>query len=390
MSLTDLQIKRLKVPERGQKTYYDPSLRGFGVRVSQGGTKTFVVLFGPDRRRRSLGRYPDISLAEARVLAKQAQLDIALEALHPKVSVPKLTFPIARTKFLSDCETRTKPHTVGEYRRLLNRHFDFEQEISALTRRDIGSAIDSIKKPSEQHHAYVAIRTMLNWCVKRGFLNASPVPPMTFRARARERVLSEQELALVWDRAEHFGYPYGAIVQLLILTGQRKGEVVGLRASWISDDRIVYPSEFVKNQRSHTVPLGRRALDLIAALPGQADVLFPSRLDDEKPFNGFSKCKAAFDQDLEVEPYTLHDLRRTFSSNMARLGTPIHVTERILNHVSGTISGVAAVYNRHAYIEEMQSAFAAYEAYLTDVLAKHSILDRHSDPANLTAPRGIC
>jgi integrase len=148
--------------------------------------------------------------------------------------------------------------------------------------------------------------------------------------------------------------------------------VVGLRRSWIADQRIVYPSEFVKNQRSHTVPLGQRAQSLTDALPRKSDLYFPSRFEDKEPFNGFSKCKAAFDQDIEVEPYTLHDLRRTFSSTMAKLGTPIHVTERILNHVSGTISGVAAVYNRYAYIDEMREAFAAYEDYLADVLIKYA------------------
>lgn len=373
MSLTDLQIKRLKAPETGQKTYYDNALPGFGVRVSQGGTKTFVVLYGKDRKRRSLGRYPDLSLAEARLLAKQAQVDITLDDRHPKSSLPKVSFDAARTKFLSDCEARTKPRTVDEYRRLLHRHYHFDQDICDLTRHDIASVVEGIKaKPSEQKHAFVAIQTMMNWCVKRGFLDLSAVPPMTLKSRPRERVLSDRELAAVWTRAETFGYPYGPIVQLLILTGQRKGEVVGLRRSWIADQRIVYPSEFVKNQRSHTVPLGKRAQRLTDALPGQTDLFFPSRFEDEKPFNGFSKCKAAFDQDIEVEPYTLHDLRRTFSSTMAKLGTPIHVTERILNHVSGTISGVAAVYNRHAYIDEMQEAFSVYEDYLADVLAKYA------------------
>lgn len=373
MSLTDLQIKRLKAPESGQKTYYDPSLPGFGVRVSQGGTKTFVVLYGKDRRRRSLGRYPDLSLSEARLLAKQAQVDIALDEQNPNQFLPRISFETARAKFLLDSESRTKPRTVDEYRRLLNRHFSFDQPIGDLNRHHVASAIEDLKaRPSEQHHAFVAIRTMMNWCVKRGFLDLSPVPPMTFKTRPRERVLSDRELALVWHRAESFGYPYGVIVQLLILTGQRKGEIVGLRRSWIADERIVYPSEFVKNQRSHTIPLGKRTQECIAALPGNTDLLFPSRFEDEKPFNGFSKCKSAFDQDLDVVPYTLHDIRRTFSSTMAKLGTPIHVTERILNHVSGTISGVAAVYNRHAYIDEMQAAFSSYERHLGDLIDQQS------------------
>ena len=97
-------------------------------------------------------------------------------------------------------------------------------------------------------------------------------------------------------------------------------------------------------------------------------MLFPSRLNDESPFNGFSRSKRTFDSEIDIEPYTLHDLRRTFSSIMAKLGTPIHVTEKILNHASGTISGVAAVYNRHSYQDEMRDAFRAYEAYLSKLI----------------------
>jgi integrase len=146
----------------------------------------------------------------------------------------------------------------------------------------------------------------------------------------------------------------------------------GVLKSWLDQDRIVYPATFVKNQRLHTIPLGDQARELINSLPDKADLLFPSRFDKVKPFNGFSKCKASFDQDLDVEPYTLHDLRRTFSGNVAKLGTPIHVTKGILNHVSGTISGVAAVYNRHAYLNEMHAAFTAYEQHLDELIHAHS------------------
>lgn len=377
MSLTDLQIKRLKAPEKGQKTYYDPGLRGFGVRVSQGGTKTFVVVYGKDRRRRSLGRYPDVSLSEARILAKRAQADIALDELIPTQDLPVVSFEVAREKFLNDSEVRTKPRTVDEYRRLLHRHFHFDCNLHELTRDKIAKPIELLKDtPSEQKHAFVAIRTMMNWCVKRGFLHVSPVPPLTFKTKPRERILSDAELAAVWHRADEYGWPFGRIVQLLILTGQRRGEIVGLRSSWIQDRMIRYPAEFVKNQRPHTIPLGDWAMEIIESLPEGTDLLFPSRFDEEKPYNGFSKSKIAFDRDLDTAPYTLHDLRRTFSSNMAKLGTPIHVTEKMLNHVSGTISGVAAVYNRHAYIEEMKQAYTAYEAYVRDIIEVHRPSDQ--------------
>ncbi len=372
MSLTDLQIKRLQAPDRGQKTYFDPGLPGFGVRVSQGGTKTFVVVCGKDRRRLSLGRYPDLSLSEARNLAKRAQADIALDELTPAQTLPVVSFETAREKFLADTEARTKTRTIDEYRRLLYRHFRFECSLKELSRDQIARPIEELRAtPSEQKHAFVAIRTMMNWCVKRGFLLASPVPALTFKTKPRERVLNDAELAAVWHRADAYGWPFGRIVQLLILTGQRRGEIVGLRSSWIDEQMIRYPAEFVKNQHSHTVPLGDWAVKIIEDLLESTDLLFPSRLDDNKPYNGFSKSKVAFDRELDIASYTLHDLRRTFSSTMARLGTPLHVTEKMLNHVSGTISGVAAVYNRHAYIEEMRQANTAYEAHLRDVIDEH-------------------
>ncbi len=93
---------------------------------------------------------------------------------------------------------------------------------------------------------------------------------------------------------------------------------------------------------------------------------FPSRLNDETPFNSVSRAKDTFYRQFSIAPYTLNDLRRTFSSTMAKLGTPIHVIEKILNHVSGTISGAAAVYNRHSYQTEMHDAFATYETHLFD------------------------
>lgn len=365
MSLTDLQIRKLKPPAKGQRTYFDDALSGFGVRVSQGGTKTFVVLHGKARKRRTIGRYPEMSLSEARNLAKRAQADMALDGVHDAQHAPTVSFADARDKFLSDCDVRNKPRTVEEYRRLLNRHFSFDRAIGDLTRTEIVDAIEKLQKtPSEQKHAFVAIRTMMNWCRKRGLIDASPVPPLAFKAEARSRLLTDDELRTIWQRAEQYGYPYGRIMQLLILTGQRRGEIAGLRRSWIEVDEIVFPAGFVKNKREHVVPLGAMARSLVESMPETADLLFPSRLSDATPFNGFSKAKRAFDAPISVPDYTLHDLRRTYSSAMARLGTPIHVTERLLNHVSGTISGVAAVYNRHSYRQEMREAVATYEAFL--------------------------
>lgn len=369
MRLTDLQIKKLKAPERGQKTYFDEGLPGFGVRVSQGGTKSFVVVQGKDRRLRTIGRYPDMALAEARIEAKRTQVDMLLDVAPSAPVLPSVSFEQARARFLADSESRNKPRTVEEYRRLLERHFPFDKPLAAITRGEIMAVIEGLKSiPSEQKHAFVAMRTLLNWCLRQGLLEASPLPRLSFAAEARSRVLTDTELRAVWLRGGEVGHPYGTIVQLLILTGQRRGEIAGLRRSWIEGDEIAYPIGFTKNKRAHRVPLGPRAQAIVTAVPPGTDLLFPARYATEVPLNGWSKCKLDFDRGITVADYTLHDLRRTFSSNLARQGVPVHVTERLLNHATGSVSGVAAVYNRYSYAAEMRAAIEAYEAHLLGVI----------------------
>lgn len=371
MRLTDLQIKRLKAPERGQKTYFDEALPGFGVRVSQGGTKSFIVMYSHERRLRTIGRYPVMGLSEARIEAKRVQAELANPVALSPHKTPAISFDLAKTKFLADCDIRNKPSTAGEYRRLLQRYFHFDKDLDDLSRTDITAALEELGAgPSERKHAFVALRTMLNWCRKRGYIDTSPMPELSVKATPRSRILTDTELQALWARAEEYGYPYGRIVQLLVLTGQRRGEIAGLRRSWIEEGWISFPTGFAKNHREHTLPLGELAGELLGSLPEGTDLFFPARGRDETPFRGWSKAKGVFDEPLEIAPYTLHDLRRTFSSTMARLGTPIHVTEKLLNHVSGTISGVAAVYNRHSYLEEMRQAIDAYNGHIANLIGE--------------------
>jgi integrase len=372
MRLTDLSIRKLKAPDSGQKTHFDDSLPGFGIRVSQGGAKSFVVMYGKQRQLKTLGRYPDMGLADARLAAKRVQGDLSLLRPRDPGTLPAVRFDMAKERFLEDCATRTKSSTREEYRRLLNRYFKFQKDVADVTRSDIANVIGSIKHaPSERHHAFVAIRTLMNWCTRHGMIEASPVPPLSFKSQPRARILSDDELRIVWQRAEECGYPYGCIVQLLILTGQRRGEIAGLRRSWTKDAEIVFPHGFTKNKREHLIPIGPLTKRAIDTAPETADLLFPARGSDHRPFNGWSKSKRLFDHPIDVADYTLHDLRRTYSSNMARLGVPIHVTEKLLNHASGAVSGVAAVYNRYTYADEMRSAVEQYEAFIADTANLH-------------------
>ena len=386
MRLTDLTIKSLKPPlqEGGkhatnatkQKTYFDDHMKGFGVRVSMGGSKTFVLMYGKRRNLKTLGRYPEMTLAEARIEAKRALGEVAgREELPSRVKL--ISFAEVQALFLKDTATRTKVSTHAEYARLLTKHFPFDMPIADIQRRDIAEVIDDLReRPSAAHHAFIAIRTLLNWAEQHGYVEHSNLPPFKFRVTSRSRFLNETELVAVWHRATEVGYPYGALVQLLILTGQRRGEIAGLRRSWLSKDTITYPQGFCKNKREHVVPINPMAQAIIAEIPKTSEFLFPASRAHVRGIptgiiNGWPKHKRNFDKGLEgVGPFTLHDLRRTFSSQLTSLGTPIHVTEKLLNHVSGTVSGVAAVYNRYSYAAEMRTAVEAFETRLKELLAK--------------------
>jgi len=376
VNLTDLTVKTLPLPERGQVTYWDDSLSGFGVRVSQGGSKSFVLVHGVNRQRETLGRYPTISLRQARDQAKKKQAEITLGIEQNR----SISFKDARELFLEDCRSKNKKNTVDYYRKRLDIHFRFgRKRLDEISRTDIQSRIRrSQVSPPEQHHAFVAIRTFLNWALREQFIEISPIAAMKPPGppKPRERVLSNGELQEVFTKSMQQPYPFGTIVSLLILTGMRRYEVASLEWDWIdrNDRMITLPATLTKNNRTHAQPYGDLVTDVLELIPRTSNYLFPSRSGKGTVFNGWGKSKAQIDAKFEnVDPFTLHDLRRTFATIHAKIGTPIHVTEKLLNHVAGTISGVAAVYNRHSYLDEMRDAIDQYDSYvagLTDVQLK--------------------
>ncbi|MGA7676237.1 MAG: site-specific integrase [Rhizomicrobium sp.] len=368
MHLTDLTLKRLRVPEKGRVTYSDDSVPGFGVRVSAGGAKSFVLLLGRSRKRVTIGRYPTITLSDARSHAREL---IAARVLG-KDDLPSMKFEDAIPIFLAAHfgDNYPKPRTRSEIERLLRRHFlpkfRFEQ-LAHIKAHEIGSDIDSLRKtPSIAHHAFAAIRMFFRWAEGRRYVQRSPCvglrPPRTLPAR--ERVLTRDELRAVFSHAMSTPSTFSRIVQLLILTGQRRSEIASIEQSWIDWDNrtITFPPSITKNKRQHVLPFGPAA----AAVLRQGEkkgCLFPAR-GQETAFDGWSKCKPKFDEALSLPHWTLHDLRRTFATNVAALGTPVHVTEKVLNHISGSTGGIVAVYQRHSYQKEMREAIEQWEAYL--------------------------
>jgi len=184
----------------------------------------------------------------------------------------------------------------------------------------------------------------------------------------KRRIKTQTVLPSAETAAMLFGYPYGTICQLLILTDQRTGEIAALHWDWIDGDTITIHAAVAKNGRESRIPYGLLTKSILETVPKFGPLLFPARGHTEKPFQSFGVRKIALDK-CGVENFTHHDLRRTYATNMAALGTPIHVVEKLLNHSSGAIRGVTAIYNRHAYVEEMKIAGAAYEEKSQSLLA---------------------
>jgi integrase len=370
MRLTDLVIKALPVPSAGQVTHTDDDVPGFGVRVSQGGVKAFVLVYGRARRRATIGRYPTITLRQARKAAKELLAERTLGKREP----PSVNFEEASKLFISTHFPKNypKPRTKAETERLLNRHFLpslRHEKLANIHKETVSRVIDRLDKtPSEARHALSAIRQFFNWATGRGYVARSPCEGLKARGRAvsRDRVLMDEELRKVLLHARSEPSTFHSIVQLLICTGQRRNEIASLRAEWIDfkNRTITLPATITKNKRQHTFPFGPLAETVLKAGRPKG-LLFPARGKDDTVVNGWSKLKPAFDNECPLDPWTLHDLRRTCATNLAALGVPVHVTEKLLNHVSGTTGGIVAVYQRHAYIDEMREAIKAWENHLT-------------------------
>jgi integrase len=231
--------------------------------------------------------------------------------------------------------------------------------VDKITHEDVASTLDGIKSVSARNHALKDIRAFFNWCVPR-YLASSPAAGLKMLASAsRSRVLSDDELKRVWIAAELMGYPFGTIVMLLILTGQRKSEIGSLQWDYLKSDRVTLPPAITKNGREHTFPLPATASSLLPAKRPTA-FLFSSSTNDG-PYNGYAFHLKQLQKASGTSDWTLHDLRRTFATGLASLSVPIHVTEKLLNHVSGSLSGVAAVYNRFDYWDEQVAALKRWE-----------------------------
>ena len=376
MRLTDISLRSLR-PRSEQYAVLDDLLPNFGVRIGTTGRLSFFVMYRMNgyRKRDTLGQFPIITLAEARQLARQRLARLTLEDKNPEFT-PTVGFAEAAADFLQlHCAVRNKARTAEETERLLNRHWlpaFSRKSLQDIRTQDISNVLDRLTgTPSEAVHALAAVRKFFSWARQRRLVTRSPCEglQLDIRSQPRTRVLSDPELVKAYGAAEQYGYPYGSIVQLLLLTAQRRNEIASLRWSYINQTErvITLPPELVKNNREHAFIYGDMAAHVLENLPRIGELLFPARGYDDRAFSGWSKSKRALDMRCGVE-FTLHDLRRTWATRAADLGVHPWVIEAHLNHVSGVVSGVSAIYNRYSYLKEARVAVQVFEEHLSGAL----------------------
>jgi integrase len=365
--------------------YWDAAFPGFGVKVTPKGRKVFVVLYrtggaGSKLRKYTIGPYGRVTLHQARVAAQKV-FAAKLEGRDPAAEKRE-----AKRRIMADrvedlleafiAQRLSQNRSAAEISRLLRREVGKPwsgRSIHEIGKRDVVEVISAIEQrgaPAAANKTLKSIKTFLRWCLGRAILDQSPAEgvPLPAKEVARDRVLDDDELARVILAARQIGGPYGGIVEFLALTGQRREEVACLTWQELDLARRVWtiPKSRTKNAKGHVVHLSDQSVALLKRANRQGPLVFS--LLGTRPFQEFSQAKRRLDQLSGVTSWRLHDLRRTCVSGMARLGVVPHVADKILNHQSGTISGVAAVYQRHEFLAERRQALDLWGAHVRQVL----------------------
>lgn len=387
MRLTVKAVEAMR-PATDRREIPDDYMAGLYLVIQPSGARSWAVRYRHQgvSRKHTLGSYPAIDLKAARGLAGKALRAVAegrdpgREKILARSAKADSVEHIVEEFLERHVRRSTRPRTAQEYERLLRQHVLPHwrgRMVHEITRRDVLNALDRVVDrgaPIVANRVLAVVRKFFNWCVARDIIVTSPcvgVKAPTVE-RSRDRVLSDEELRLVWKAADKAGYPFGPLVQMLTLTGQRRDEVAKMQWTEIDFGKRLWtlPRERVKADRLHEVPLNEIAFDILNAAPRHADSPFVFTVNGAVAVSGYSKAKHRLDALLpaDMQPWRLHDLRRTFASGMARLGIPVHVTEAILNHRSGKISGITAVYHRYDYQTEKIQALEAWGQHVDSLV----------------------
>jgi len=375
-ALTDKALEALK-PRAERYEVHDSYCPGLSVRVTPEGRKTFNVKYryGISQKRMTIGVYPRISLAAARQRAMDAmrQVDDGADPAKRRRQADHRVDAIVAEFITRYAKPRNRRWMESE--RILLREFVAvfgQKDIRDVTRADILEIMDSAVERGAHYSANRTlsnVRKLYNWCIERGIVEKNPIVGLKAPTKevSRDRVLDDGEISAVLRACRNDTYPFRQFAPMLLATGQRRGEMAHMRWSEIDlDNKIwVIPTERSKNGKPHVVPLSAYALTLLNEIPRFLDCDFVFTTTRRSPISGFSKALRRLWEATGATDWRLHDLRRTAASGMARASVPPHVVEKVLNHISGTISGVAAVYNRYAYDPEKRAALEDWGEWLS-------------------------
>jgi integrase len=402
VKLNEETIKNLPVPITGNRvTYFAGAVlqgaqapRGFGVRVTASGAKSFIVNYRIKAReyRFTIGQYPDWSalraVREARNLRQR--IDRGENPLDARAPVPTTkTVAVVLDEFMEryvekEAKLRSADYIKRAFEQLAKPSIG-KIGVYELRRSDIARLLDKIADErglvmADQTLAF--LRKAFNWYAGKDDEFRSPIVRGMSRTkpreRARSRVLSDEEIRAIWPALGEAG-TFGALVKTLLLTAQRRDEVANMSRGEIGKDWIwSIPAERYKTKKPNFVPLSKVALAVIEAQPTMdgCEHVFPSRV--KTTFSGFGKAKAKLDRAVlaamrantgaKVDPipnWTLHDLRRTAKTLMVRAGVRPDISERVLGHV---IAGVEGTYDRHSYADEKRDALEKLAAMIERII----------------------
>jgi integrase len=410
--LTQLAAEKLAPPPSGRVVYWDRHLPGFGVRITASGAKSWVAMYRVRGKPvmetiGSLAKVPRVDDARQAARESMARAAVGEHPVREKridaVRSAANTCKAAMDRYLAQCDRNLKPKTAREWRRIFEHDVLprwGERPLTDIAKADVLELVNDKaanrerkRKGSDGGGAAVQagkmltrLRTFFGWAVANNLAVADPTAGVRRPAKEaqRDRVLTDDEIRAFWAATDGLGYPFGPLFRLQLLTAQRQNEVAGLRWPEFDnrEDPAIWtiPGTRAKNNKPHIIHLGPLAAEIIAALPridGQ-DLLFSTM--GKTPASGFGVAKARLDtrmltalreiagQTADLPSWTLHDLRRTATTGMARLGIAPHVCDRVLNHTAGTIRGVAAVYNRFEYLAERKAALEAWGRFVEELI----------------------
>ena len=395
-------VERAKADPGADRTFYwDEALPGFGLVVTAGGHKAFVVQYRANRQSRrmtlngawlrhlaskekesigdvSLGRVGPSGLIDARreaqaVLGHVARGKDPLDEMRAKANAAKSSLASVCAAYVSSREGR-KLRSIDERQALINRHILptlGKRQVTEIKRSDINSLIKRIEEsagPIAARNTLAALRKILNWHAVDSDDFNSPIvrgmaPPPS---KERDRILSDDELRAVWRASEAMQSRYGALIRFVLLTATRIREASMMTTSEIVDGIWTIPADRYKTKIDHVIPLSGAAQALLDSLPaiGRKGLVFTSGGD--VPISGFSGLKAKLDSLTgDLPRWRVHDLRRTSRSLLSRAGVNHDHAERVLGHI---IPGVRGVYDRHSYLDEKRHAFEALAGQIERIL----------------------